>query len=166
MESTDLLIDAFDRIRETVHAVVDGLSPELLAHRIDGSANSIGWIVWHLTRVQDDHIAEVAGAEQAWLDAGWERRFGLKLPARSTGYGHTSAEVAAVRADAPALVGYHDDVHARTVAYVRGLGATDFDRIVDDRWDPPVSLGVRIVSVIDDDAQHAGQAMFVRGLIT
>jgi hypothetical protein len=40
----------------------------------------------------------------------------------------------------------------------------DLDRVVDKRWDPPVTLGVRLVSVVDDDAQHVGQAAYVRGL--
>jgi uncharacterized damage-inducible protein DinB len=166
MKTADLLTDAFDRVRETVHGVVDGLTPEQLAARVDGHANSIAWLVWHLTRVQDDHIAEVAGTGQIWTTRGWAERFGLPLSTSDTGYGHDADDVAAVRVDSPKLLtGYYDEVHERTVAYVRGLTDADLDRVVDRAWTPPVTLGARLVSVINDDTQHVGQAAFVRGII-
>jgi uncharacterized damage-inducible protein DinB len=166
MNSVDLLTDAFGRVRENVHNAVEGLDPEQLAVRIAPEANSIAWLIWHLTRVQDDHVAGVAGTEQAWTAHKWSERFGLSLPTSSTGYGHDSDDIAAVRVDSPELLtGYYDDVHEHTIAYVRGLTDADLDRVVDRAWDPPVTLGVRLVSVIDDDIQHAGQAAFIRGVI-
>lgn len=166
MNSVDLLTDAFDRIQETVHDVVEGLSPEQLAARVDGEANSIAWLVWHLTRVQDDHIAGVAGTEQVWTSRKWAERFGLSLPRMATGYGHASDDVAAVRVEsADLLTGYYDDVHEQTAGYLRGLTGADLDRVVDPAWDPPVTLGVRLVSVVNDDTQHVGQAAFVRGVM-
>ena len=64
------------------------------------------------------------------------------------------------------LVGYHDAVHdLATVQYLRGLDEPELGRIVDTSWDPPVTLGVRLVSVIADDLQHVGQAAFVRGIL-
>jgi uncharacterized damage-inducible protein DinB len=166
MNTADLLVDAFDRVQESVHHVVDGLDPAQLGARVGGDANSIAWLVWHLTRVQDDHVAEVAGTEQVWTARKWSERFGLPLPLLSTGYGHDSDDVAAVRVDSPDLLtGYYDETHERTVAYVRGLTDADLDRVVDRAWDPPVTLGVRLVSVVNDDTQHVGQAAFVRGVI-
>jgi Protein of unknown function (DUF664) len=166
MEGPDLLIDAFGRIRTRVHDVVDGMTPADLAFRIDGDANSIAWLVWHLTRVQDDHVCEAAQIEQAWIAGGWEREFGLPFSSSATGYGHGPQDVGAVQVASPELLtGYHDAVHEQTVRYLRGLAAADFDRIVDESWDPPVSLGVRLVSVIDDDLEHVGQAAFVRGVL-
>jgi hypothetical protein len=161
-----LLTDAFSRIGEEVHGAADGLSPQQLAYRIDDEANSIGWLVWHLSRVQDDHVAGVAGTEQVWTTQGWAERFGLPFRVGSIGYGHTSDDVAKVRVDSPELLtGYYDAVAARTLEYVGGLTDADLDRVVDEAWDPPVTLGVRLVSVIDDCAQHAGQAAFVRGIV-
>jgi uncharacterized damage-inducible protein DinB len=165
MTPADLLIDAFERIVEGGLAVVDGLSAEQLAARPSADANSIGWLVWHLARIQDDHVADVAGVEQVWTGQGFAARFGLPLPQSDTGYGHSSADVARVRVDADQLAAYLSAVHARTIAYVGGLRPEDLDRIVDERWDPPVSLGVRLVSVVNDDAQHLGQAAYVRGLL-
>ena len=165
MTAADLLTDAFGRIREIVHEAVDGLTPEQLDFRPASHANSIAWLVWHLARVQDDHVADVAGTEQAWTAEGWADRFGLPFSPAETGYGHTSAEVAAVRAPADLLVGYYEAVHGRTVKYVQGLGQADLDRVVDLNWDPPVTLGVRLASVISDDLQHGGQAAYVRGML-
>jgi hypothetical protein len=166
MTSAELLVDAFGRIRGVVHRVVDGLTPEQLAYRVDPEANSMAWLVWHLTRIQDDHLADAAGAEQVWTSQGWAARFGLPFDPRDTGYGHRADEVAAVRVSSgELLVGYHDAVHQQTTRYVERLTDADLDRIVDRSWDPPVSLGVRLVSVIADDLQHAGQAAFVRGIL-
>ena len=131
-------------------------SRSVLTYRPDPEANSIAWLVWHLTRIQDDHVADVAGTEQQWLVGGWHERFGLPFPASATGYGQSSDEVAQVDVDSSLLLGYFDAVHEQTIRYVSGLRADDLDRIVDERWDPPVSLGVRLVSVIDDDLEHAG----------
>src|SRR4051812_6450570 len=117
MKSAELLADAFGRVRETVHDVVDGLSPDDLAVRLDADANSIAWLIWHLTRVQDDHISGVAGTEQLWTSGGWEERFGLPFSSSSIGYGHDSDDVAEVRVDSPELLtGYHDAVHENTVS--------------------------------------------------
>ncbi|WP_329454554.1 mycothiol transferase [Streptomyces sp. NBC_01497] len=164
--SSDLLIDGFGRIKEVVHQAVEGLSPKELATRLDGGANSITWLVWHLTRIQDDHIADAAGSDQVWTSEGWSDRFELPFNPGATGYGHSSRDVAAVDGvSAELLTGYHDAVHDRTVAYVGTLKDKDFARIVDDSWTPAVTLGVRLISVISDDLQHAGQASFIRGAL-
>jgi uncharacterized damage-inducible protein DinB len=165
MTIAEVLTDAFGRVREEVHAAVDGLTGEQLGYRVDGTANSIAWLVWHLTRIQDDHVCGAAGTEQAWTSDGWAERFGLPFSDRATGYGDTSQDVAAVRAGAELLTAYYDAVHERTLRYVAGLTDADLPRVVDEGWDPPVTLGVRLVSVISDDLQHAGQAAFVRGIL-
>ena len=166
MSSADLLVDAFGRIREAVHEAVDGLSREELAFRVDPDANSIAWLVWHLTRIQDDHVAGVAGTEQIWTAKGWVDKFGLPFDRMAHGWGQTSAEVAAVQADAELLTGYHDAVYEHTTRYVAGLTDADLPRIVDTRWDPPVTLAVRLESVFSDDLQHAGQSAFLRGVLS
>lgn len=165
MTPADLLRDGFGRIVEDGVTVVDGLSRSELEHRPTPEANPIGWLVWHLTRVQDDHLADAAGRPQVWTEQGYADRFGLDLPDGDTGYGHTADEVAKVQVEAADLADYLRAVHAVVDEYVAGLGPEDLDRIVDTRWDPPVSLGVRLVSVLDDSARHLGQAAYVRGLL-
>ncbi|MFF4427560.1 DinB family protein [Streptomyces sp. NPDC001513] len=166
MKATDVIADGFGRIREIVHETVDGVPAELLNARVDPAANSITWLVWHLTRIQDDHIADAAGLEQLWQGGGWADRFALPLPAGATGYGHSARQAGTVRVDSgELLLEYFDAVHEQSLGFVRGLAAADLDRVVDERWDPPVTLGVRLVSVLADDLQHAGQAAFVRGVL-
>ena|SRR5438445_570550 len=167
MNVSDVLADGFGRIHEVVHRVVGGLSPEDLSFRPGGSANSIAWLVWHLTRVQDDHVGDAAGVGQVWISGGWHERFGLPFDPADTGYGHSAKDVAAVTVESgELLLGYHDAVYEQTVEYVRGLRDADLSTIVDEGWDPPVSLAVRLVSVLSDDLQHAGQAGYVRGLLS
>jgi Protein of unknown function (DUF664) len=164
MPGTDLLADGFGRIREIVHDVLDGLGDAELQYRADAEANSICWQVWHLTRVQDDHVAAAGGLTQVWL-SGFEERFGLPLDAADTGYGHSSPEVAAVRAPAELLAEYHDATYEQTISFLSALADADMAHVVDPRWDPPVTMGVRLVSILADDLEHAGQAAFIRGLV-
>jgi uncharacterized damage-inducible protein DinB len=165
VSSAEVLVDAFGRVREVVHEAVDGLAADDLGYRVDEDANSIAWLVWHLTRVQDDHVADAAGIKQVWTSKGWADRFGLPFEESATGYGHGSDEVAAVgEVSAELLTAYHDAVYEQTVRYVENLTDEDLVRIVDDAWDPPVTLSARLVSVISDDLQHAGQAAFLRGV--
>lgn len=164
MTSADLLTDAFSRIRDVVHQTLRGLTEDQLAHRVNDRANSIAWLVWHLTRIQDDHVADAAGTDQVW--PAWADRFGLPFPLTDTGYGHDGDAVAKVRASADLLRAYHDATYEQTIQYVEKLTDQDLTRVVDKRWDPPVTLTVRLVSVISDDLQHVGQAAFVRGLVT
>jgi hypothetical protein len=164
VRTDELLIDSFGRVHELVGRIVDGLGPDELAFRPDAGANTIAWLIWHLTRVQDDHIADAAGRPQVWTAQGWADRFGLPFDDDATGYGQSPDEVARVVAPPDLLVGYHEAVHRLTLEYVTGIGEAELDRIIDERWDPPVSVGVRLVSVIGDALQHAGQAAYVRGL--
>jgi uncharacterized damage-inducible protein DinB len=163
--SADLLADAFDRIRGVVGRALDGLTDEQLTEQVGPVANSISWLVWHLTRIQDDHVCDVAGIEQAWTAQGWYERFGLPFPVTDHGYGHTEQQVEQVRVPGELLRAYHDAVYTRTVEYVKTVRDADLDQVVDTSWDPPVTLGVRLVSVVSDDLQHAGQAAYVKGLL-
>lgn len=162
--AVDILLDAYGRVGQAVHRAGEGLGEAELAARLDPDANSIGWLLWHLSRVQDDHIAGAAGQQQLWTAHGWDTRF--DLPVSGIGYGHSSEQVGQVRGFSAELVlSYYDAVHARTLEYVGGLTAADLDRVVDESWDPPVTLAVRLVSVVDDCLEHAGQAAFVRGVL-
>jgi len=168
MTSADLVVDAFGRIRETVSDTIYGLTPTQLAYRVEDDANPIAWLVWHLTRIQDDHVAGAFGVPQVWQTGGWAARFGLHTDSMEIGYGHNKLEVAAV-ADAVSssgvLADYHEATYEQNVKLVSGITDADLDRVVDTSWRPPVTLGVRLVSVINDAMQHAGQAAYVRGIV-
>jgi len=165
MSSNDLLMDAFDRIRDAVYPAVNGLSFDELTFRIDDGSNSIAWLVWHLTRIQDDYLAQLEGRQEVWLANGWFDRFDLPLDPGDTGYGHGPDDSAKVAADASLLLAYFEDVHGQTMPFVRALEESELARVVDQSWDPPVTVSGRLVSVIADDLQHVGQAAYVRGVL-
>lgn len=164
--TTEILTDAFTRVREGLPAQLDGLSAEQVLWRPAPDANPIGWLAWHLARVQDDHLAGVGEVEQVWT-SGWSKRFGLPYDERAIGYGQSSDEVGAFFVtDVSLLAGYYADVHELTLKVLQTLKTrADYARIVDDRWDPPVTAAVRITSVVGDITQHLGQLAYVRGLL-
>lgn len=166
MTPAEVLSEAYGRLPDLVRTAVDGLDADQLALRPGGSANPIGWLVWHLTRVEDSHFAEAFGHDELWLADGFAERWGLPLEPSDTGYGHSSDQVDAVRVGSvQQLLDYFDAVHALAEGLVAGLDDGDLARVVDERWDPPVTLLVRLVSVLDDAVQHAGQAAYARGII-
>lgn len=161
-----LLLELYGRIPPLARAAVQGLDREQLARPPSPGANPIAWLVWHLARVQDHHIAELLDTGQLWVDEGWARRFGLEPDPSDTGYGHSPAEVQRIRPDGPqVLLDYLAAVDQRARAMLATLQPADLDRTVDRRWDPPVTLGVRLVSIADDSLQHLGQAAYARGLL-
>jgi hypothetical protein len=161
-----LALELYGRIPPLARRAVEGLDADGLTWAPAPGANTIGWLVWHLTRVQDHHVAEILDVDQIWVGGNRSARFGLDPDPADTGYGHSPAEVAAVRPDGPGvLVDYLETVDERTRSMLAELGADDLDRVVDRSWDPPVTLGVRLVSIADDCLQHVGQAAYLRGLL-
>jgi hypothetical protein len=160
----ELLRDSFTRLIEHVDSLTDGLTDEVAAHRPAPGANTIAWLLWHSARVQDAQLCDIAGVEQVWARDGWVDRFALDLPRDDTGYGHSAEDVGKVRASAELLRGYYQAVHKVTLEYLASVTVADLGRIVDRRWTPAVTASARLVSIIDDCAQHLGQAAYVRGI--
>jgi hypothetical protein len=161
-----LLLELYGRIPPLARRAVEGVDIDHLTAPPGPGRNSIAWLVWHLSRIQDHHVAELLETPQVWETGDWAGRFGLDPDPGNTGYGHSPEDVATVRPESPqVLLQYLDGVMTRTRSMLASLTAPDLDRIVDRRWDPPVTLGVRLVSIADDDLQHAGQAAYVRGLL-
>lgn len=166
MDTGEVLIEAYQRIRELVHQAAVDLSASQLAYRPDPGSNSIAWLIWHLTRIQDDHISKIDGSEQIWVSSHWASELGLPDDASDLGQGHGPEQVAAIRPSSPdPLLGYHDEVMDHSISFLRSIVASDLDRIIDRTYTPPVSAGVRLVSVLSDNLQHAGQARYLRGML-
>ena len=166
MDCKDLVIDGMKRVEESMRQVLEGLTAEQLAFRPAEQANSIAWLAWHLARVEDGHISELAGRPQAWLAEQWHARFGRPADEHDSGFGHGPADVARLRPDGPqVLLDYYVAVHQRSLQYLEQVSGDDFDRVIDTSWDPPVTVGVRIVSVVNDTTQHVGQMAYIRGLL-
>ncbi len=167
MDPKDVIVDGLGRIPRVLNLALDGLSAEQLTFRPSEQTNTIAWLAWHLTRVQDHHLSDLAGREQAWIADGWHARFGKPPDPTDTGQRYTPEQVAAIRpANPQLLLDYHNAVYQRSVAYVQTLSPNDLDRELNEpQWNPLPTIGVRLVSVIADNLQHAGQVAYLRGLI-
>ena len=165
MEVEGFLVELYGRLPDLVDEAVEGLDDATLLRAPAEGANPIAWLIWHLTRVQDHHISELCETEQRYLADGWHERFGRGPDPQDHGYGHTAEDVASIRGSADDLLGYYDAVHERTVGFLGRLQPSDLDAVVDEAWDPPVTMGVRLASLVSDCLQHAGQAAYVRGLL-
>ena len=166
MDHRDILIDAARRPVASARQVLKEIGADALNRMPDGEHSSIAWLIWHAARQQDAQMADMSGADQVWQAQGWAQRFGVDRPVEATGFGDSPAEVSKVRVADPVLLsGYLEAVVARVIDYVAPLSPTDLDDIVDVRWDPPVTRGVRIVSTIDDAVAHVAQAAYLRGLL-
>ncbi len=163
--TSDLLTDTLSRVRENVHAVLASTPQDRLADPPAEGANTVAWLVWHITRGLDEQCAEVFGYPAVWEAAGWRERMALPLPADAHGYGMTFDEVLRVRASTEHLRGYFDDASAAADRALSKVYDGDLDRVVDANCDPPVTLAVRLVSVLDDCTQHVGQAAYASGIL-
>lgn len=167
MEWWELIVDGYDRLPDLVNEVLSGLRVADLDWPPRRRCNTLGWTVWHLTRVQDSQIAELMGQEQLWIRDGWHRKFKRAADPDDTGYGHTAREVGDFRSTSAAVqLAYLRAVVERTKRYLASLTPSDLDRELDEpEQQPPPTVGVRIVSVLTDCHQHAGEASYIRGLI-
>ncbi len=166
MNVAEIYAEAYRRITEVVRQAVEAMSLDNVLWRPEPGSNPIAWLVWHLSRIQDDHVAEIAGHPQQWETGRWAGRFGLAEGTAETGHGHTAEQVAALRPDDVAtLLDYHQRVADASQSYLGGVDEAELGRIIDTRYDPPVTVGVRLVSVLSDNLQHAGQARYLRGMI-
>ena len=166
MNANALLLDLYGRIPPLARESVDGLPTDQLTAQVAPGTNPIAWLIWHIARVQDAYLSELFGSEQVWMGDDVAARFGLDPDPMNHGYGHTEEQVLAVRPEnGEVLIGYLDAVDERMRAYLADLTEADLDRVVDEGYDPPVTLGVRLISIADDGLQHVGQAAYVRGIL-
>ena len=165
MEGPELIADGLGRVNQLLHRALTGVPAETLNRMPNGHSNSMAWLAWHLTRIQDDHFASLAGEPQLWTSEGWHERFGMPADDSITGGGHSLEEAAAVQVDsADVLLGYNDAVYERSKRYLAGVAADDLDRELNEpQYTPLPTLGVRLVSIVSDNTQHAGQVMYLRG---
>lgn len=167
MDGIEVLQDAFSRIHSTFLSTLRGLAPEDLYYSPNIECNTIAWLAWHLTRVQDRHIADLAEHEQEWILGKWFEEFGQSPAPANVGFGHTPEQVQNFTLpNLDLMLAYHDAVYFQSASYLKTITPTDLDRILDEpQYDPLPTIGVRLVSVISDNSQHVGQMAYLRGLI-
>ena len=166
MEWSDLLIDSYGRVLGSLERTLKGLTEEDLNWQPRPDSNSIGWLTWHLTRLLDDQISALMGEEQLWTKDGWHAKFNRPPDPKDRGFGDSPEQVAAFKSpDIETLLSYHRAVLERSKRYFLTLSNSDLARELDETWYQPVpTVGVRLISVLADSLQHAGQMAYVRGL--
>ena len=166
MDISGLLLELYGRIPPLARSAVEGLDTDRLIESPAPGVNSIGWQVWHVARVQDQHVAAILDVDQVWATGDWAGHFGLDPDPSNTGWGHSPEDVLTVQPNGPeVLIEYLGAVQAPTSVWFETLTAADLDRVVDEGWDPPVTVGVRLVSIADDCLQDLGQAAYLQGLM-
>jgi len=166
MEWKNLLIDGYGRVPEFLENVLEGLTQDDLDWQPRHDSNSIGWLIWHLTRQQDAQTASLMGEEQLWIKDEWYVKFERPPESNDVGFGHSPEQVSAFKSpEAKTLLDYNRAVVERSKQYVSSSSETDLDRELNEPWFQPLpTVGVRLVSILDDSILHAGQAAYVRGL--
>lgn len=165
MDALDLLRDLTSRPRDAAERLRHQLNPVTLNARPGGHPNSVAWLLWHTGREIDVQLADLVGGEQVWTAGGFDQRFDLGPAGDAVGYGHTDAEARRIVIEDGG--GVLDYVHATLTAmddYLGTLSAAALDDIIDEQWDPPVTRGARLVSIVDDAIQHLAQAAYVLGM--
>ncbi len=167
MEWQQLIIDGYERVLQTLEKSLEGLTQADLDKQPNPDCNSMGWLAWHLTRGQDRQIASFTGEEQLWIKDGWYAKFNRPPDAKDTGFRHSSEDVRAFKSpDVKTILEYHRAVLERLKSYISSLSAADLDLELNEPWFQPLpTVGVRLVSVMSDELQHAGQIAYVRGLL-
>jgi hypothetical protein len=167
MSWQDLMLDGYGRIQDALEHALEGLPPGLLDKLPKPDCNSIGWLAWHLIRVHDGQVADLMGEEQLWIKDGWHARFNRPKDPEDSGYGHGPKEVAAFRSpEIKVIVDYSRATVERTKVYMKTLTPAKLNRKLDEPyWTPVPTVGVRLVSILADCLEHAGQAAYARGLL-
>ena len=156
MDARDILTDAASRPLAAIRAVAELITPGNLNAHPGGHDNSIAWLLWHMGREIDVQVAHLAGAEELWTARGYAEQLGITE--EGIGYGHTPAQARAVTARDPLpLLDYLTAATEALQEYLASLDPSALGEVIDSDWDPPVTRGTRLVSIIDDAAQHAGQ---------
>ena len=164
----EILHDAFKRSTQIFERVLPNLSQEVIDKQPAPGCNSIGWLAWHASRIQDAQIAALKGSEQLWLADGWATRYGRDASPQDTGFGHSDAEVNSFRSPVLEIVlGYNRAVLKQTEDYISTVEEKTLSVVVDaHRFDSPPTIAVRLVSIATDCTIHAGQAAYLAGLFS
>ncbi|GAA1488673.1 mycothiol transferase [Brachybacterium sacelli] len=165
MDALDILRDLTSRPRDAAAQLRAQLNPVSLNARPGGHDNSVAWLLWHSGREIDAQLAGLTGDEQVWTSQGFSERFDLGAVGDTVGYGHSSQEARGVLVeDGDLLLAYLDATLDAMDLYLEGVTAADLDDVVDEAWDPPVTRGARLVSILDDAIQHLAQAAYALGM--
>ena len=163
MTLNEFITDALEKENGFLLDALDGLTSDELAWQPAPDANSIGWILWHMVRVEDMWIHFFAQFQtELWETEGWHEKFGL--PTRDNGFGHTAEQVNNFPSiDLAQFLEYRASVRASTLVYLNTLSPDDMETVPRERR-PEMSLGAMFRQIIGEMYQHVGHIAYLRGL--
>jgi hypothetical protein len=167
LELHEMLSGAYGSILKTLEYTLEGLTEEDLNWQPKPDCNSIGWLAWHLTRIQDMTIADFTGDEQLWIKDGWHKKWGRPADPQDFGNGMKPEDLAKFKSpDAKTLLAYHKTVLEKSQEFFPTLKKADLDEVLENTpFKPPPTAGMMLLIILGDGLQHAGQAAYVRGML-
>ncbi len=164
MELKDLILAGLDRVKEANMKTLDGLSRHELVWRPGPEANTIGLIIFHSARSEDNVVqSRVQGKSQIWESEKWYQK--LNLPIADTGAHYTVQQIAAF--PAPELndwLAYAGAVRTRTQDYLKGMTNAGFGKVINVPRHGDVTIGWYLMNMVVHMAEHAGEISYLRGL--
>jgi hypothetical protein len=166
MEWHNLLVEGYRRVQESMEHVLTGLDQDVLDWQPKDGNNTIGWLAWHLTRQQDAQIASLMSKDQLWIRGKWYQKFKRLADPKDSGFGHTKEQIKAFKSpDINTLIDYQKAVFERSKDYFMTLSKSDLEKELNEPWFQPLpTVGVRLISILEDSLLHAGQMAYIRGL--
>ena len=164
MDLNEFIVDALEKEQESLSEAVGDLTPEELAWRAGPEANPIGWILWHMLRVEDMWFQFfIQRRNEIWERGSWHEKFGL--PTRDNGFGHTSEQVAGFPAlDLQELLRYGEVVRRATLEYLETLSPEDYDAVPREQR-PEMTVGAIFRQIVGELYQHQGHIAYLKGLL-
>ena len=164
MEFQQLLVMIFERVPQVLEKALDGLTQDDLDYLPKTDCNSIGWLTWHLIRVQDTAISRLMEKEQLWIADKWYSKFNRSADSTDRGVGHRSEEVSSFQSpDTNTFLNYYQAILKRTNEYISNLSTTELERETDIPRFPTV--GIYLASLTSEILQHLGQIAYLRGML-
>ena len=167
MKGAKILSDMLEMSDSLVRRALEGLTDADLIKRPSDQDNTIGWLMWHKTRVEDIAFADASGEEQFWISDKWHEKFGMEPnPGQMgfRGFARTSDEPRVQErktfSATPTPFG-----RARLRCWRASRPRTS-TRKSPPRWARPSKSGTTSGRVAADNIQHGGQICYLRGFIT
>ena len=163
MTLNEFIEDAFNTEREYLIDALGDLTSDELMWRAGPEANPIGWILWHMTRIEDMWFQFfIQRQTEIWERDGWNEKFGL--PTRDNGFQHTLEQVADFPAyDLSEMMRYGEAVRSDTLAYLKTVSSEQMDDVPREAR-PEMSVGRIFRQVIGEIYQHQGHIAYLKGL--
>lgn len=161
MDTVSFISDCLEQVRIRLLGTCEGMNQEEVLWRPEPYANNIGFVLWHVTRAEDNLVMRLENGHALWVTGGWHEKFGQ--PVNAPDPGDRMGLRALAIPGLPVLLGYSQAVGEQTR---RLLGELTVDRL--DQPIGPSQPGQTVTAnlrhLITHRNNHHGQMDYIRGL--